>query len=77
MLKTESGDVLKMFFFFIKSEADVLINSVRRQNTACTFLSTEPRTDTAIEELEISPINLYQNPDLLCSTHKANTNFSM
>ena len=35
MLKPEPGDVFKMFLFFTKSEAVVLINSVLRQNTAC------------------------------------------
>ena len=35
MPKSEPEHVLRMFLFFIKSEADVLINSVLRQNTAC------------------------------------------
>ena len=32
---------LECSYFFTKSEADVLINSVLRQNTACNFMETE------------------------------------
>ena len=35
MPESEPEHVLRMFLFFTKSEADVLINSVLRQNTAC------------------------------------------
>ena len=35
MPKSEPEHVLRMFLFFAISEADVLINSVLRQNTAC------------------------------------------